>query len=651
MVKARQNSTDSPKAEVGEIDTRAPFESVKAAVSLFGEVAFSGSGGDHVVRKSKPFPTERVYAKETQLHLTQKELNKLKEQLKNAEDTKAQALVELEKAKRAVDDLTNKLRTINESKESAIKATETAKDRAKQIEEANSGEIVDSSGAWKQELETAREQYMTSISELNDAKQELRKIRQDFEASLEAKVTAFHQAEEAEQLTKANAERAHDISKEIAIIEESLLHVKLATEQARQEQAMILAEKDSQRQCSRAALDEAQKRLASFKEEFNPEFIRDLETQLDQKTTEIDSVKKEIENAKASDLDSVRTVTSELDGAKETLHKVAEEESTLRSLVESLKLELENVKKEHSELREKEAETESIAGSLHVKLRKCKAELEAAVAEESKARGASDELMATLQQLASESENSRREAEEMQKNAEELRNEAAVRKLELEEAEKKLQVALQEAEGAKAAETQALVQIKVLSERTNAARASTSESGAQITVSAEEFEALNKKVEQSDELTEMKIAAAMAQVEAIKASENEASKKLEAITKEIEEMKTATEEALKRAEMAEAAKKAVEGELRRWREREQKKAAETAARILADSEVSSDISQQHTTVDKQMQPEKTEVSRKVMDKSHGTKKALLPNLSGIFHRKKNQVEGASPSYLPGEKPV
>uniref|UniRef100_A0A1J3C832 WEB family protein n=1 Tax=Noccaea caerulescens TaxID=107243 RepID=A0A1J3C832_NOCCA len=64
-------------------------------------------------------------------------------------------------------------------------------------------------------------------------------------------------------------------------------------------------------------------------------------------------IRQNMRNAeKGLDLTSnARVVTSELGVAKESLHRVAEEESELCVLMESLKLELQNVKKEHSQLK------------------------------------------------------------------------------------------------------------------------------------------------------------------------------------------------------------------------------------------------------------------------------------------------------------
>uniref|UniRef100_A0A1J3GD89 WEB family protein n=1 Tax=Noccaea caerulescens TaxID=107243 RepID=A0A1J3GD89_NOCCA len=644
--KGRRDSSDSsPSVEVGEIDTSAPFQSVKDAVNLFGEAAFSAE--KPLIRKASPQSAEKVLVKQTELHLAQKELNKLQEQLKNAETIREKALSELEWAKRTVDELTRKLEAVNESRDSANKVTEAAKS---QIEEAKPGDVsvVSRSDAHTREIE----QYGAVCKELDTAKQELRKIRQVSNEISETKTVALTKVEEAKEVAKVNSEKIELLRKEISAVNESVEQTKLACSQARKEQSEIFAEKEIQQKSYKAGMEESAKKLLALKNEFDPEFAKKLEVQLTETYNEIDELQKQMESAKAMDVDFVNGVSLELNEAKGLLEKLVEEEKSLQESVESLKAELENVKTEHSEVEAKEAEIESMAGDLHLKLSKSKSELEECVAEESKAKADLEDMMLTYHQISSETEAARREAEAMRNKAEELMKEAENAHLALEDTELNLRVALDEAEEAKAAETKALEQIKSLSEKTDAARNSTSsESGAQsITLSQEEFKSLSKRAEVFDKLADMKVAAALAQVEAVRASENETLKKLETTQEEIEKLKTATQEALKKAAMADAAKKAVEGELRRWRERDQKKAEEVASRILAEAEakMSAESSPQHHYKATKQKPVHNKLEK--TKTSVVSKKVLLPNLSGIFNRKKNQVEWGSPSYLPGEKP-
>nr|XP_023880242.1 WEB family protein At1g12150 [Quercus suber]POE75984.1 web family protein [Quercus suber] len=538
---------DSSRTEVGEIDTRAPFQSVKAAVSLFGEVAVSRDKS--AVRKSK-LSSENVLDKETELLLAQNELNEIKQHLVKTQCTKTRALTELEKAKRTVKDLTTRLKSVNESKQSAIEAAEAVKNKPKNLQVAKSRNAIGRE-AWKQELDYARKEYTTIVTELDSAKQELNKIRQDFDAALEAKLAAFQQGAEAKRSVNINTKKARELSKEIAAMQSSIQHLKHATPQAQQEHSKIVAEKDACIESFKSAKREVEKKVLSLKKEVNPESDRNLEAKFAETSAEIEVLQEEMKKAHASEMDSVRVVSSELNESTKTLQKLAEEESSLRKSVSSLRLELEDVKKDLAELKEKEVAEESLAAKLNTEVQNSKAVAEL-----------------KLQQLLSEAENAEREAEEMKRNANVLRQEAEAATIASEEAEKILELALREAEEAKAAEKRALDEMRILSEKKNTLNSLNSDSAPTIKLSLKRFDSLSRKAQESINLAEKQELAAMAQLEAINASKNETDRKLGANLKEIDEMKTATKIALTKAEMAESAKTMVEGELRRWRQQE-----------------------------------------------------------------------------------
>ncbi|KAI6704722.1 hypothetical protein NL676_007684 [Syzygium grande] len=499
------------------------------------------------IRRSKT-SSENVLDKETQLLLAQKELNRIKQQLENAENTKARALSDLGKANRTVQELTTKLNSAIESKQAAIEATESVRHKAKHLE---------------RELGTTRDEYRRAAAELNTAKQELTKIRQDFDATLEAKLAAFQQAAEAQRLAKVNSEKASELSKEIQAMRQSLDHLKATSLQAEKEQAKFVEEKDARLKACKIAKEEAEEKLHSLKKEFDPEQTRNLELKLVETTKEIEVLQNEMKKVHASDMDSVKVITKELNHATNALQDVAKEESCCRELVTSLRQELEDIKMERVGLEAREVELEHTMKTLQTELVEQKQELEAASQEEKEIDAADEQTISLAIQKTMQ------EAEEMRRAAEEFKRQAEANRFGEEESERMLEAALIEAEVARTAEKSALDQIKILSAKTDMVSASDPDSSGWIRMSVQEFESLSRKVEESENLAEMKLAAAAFQMEAVNTKKSEAEKRKEVILKEIEEIKEATEFALKQAEMAEAAKKAIEGELMKWRQQEQ----------------------------------------------------------------------------------
>ncbi|KAI3466487.1 hypothetical protein Pfo_023150 [Paulownia fortunei] len=558
-------ATNSPKLDIGEIDTRAPFESVKAAVSLFGEVS---SPRARPVTKRTKAEEQRLLEKETQHHMILRELDYYKDQLRIAETAKAQASRDLQRANRTLQELTNKLEALSESKQAAIQATEAAKRRAKELEEQKSLKEQLGSDAWKLDVDTERECYKVYAGELIASKQELTNLRQDFDAALEAKLAAFHEGEDARLTAKTNQERQNQLSKEVAMLRETLDQVKLASLQAQEEHLKLIAEKEVHVLVHKSAKEVGEKEIKRLKEEYGPE--ENLEEKLEEATEAIKVLQEQLNDVRASDLYSLQTVVSELDCAKKELQEVVAEETSIQTSVDSLKLQLEEVNNKHLECEKKALEAESTIEQMQADLENRKTELEAAIS-----RSVFDDMQSTLEKLLAEAEKNRHEAEEIKEGVELLRQEAETATIAAKEADEKLQIALKEAEAAKVAEKLADDQIHN-SPRTDADFKGPG-SNRKIRLSVEEFKSMNQKIEECKNRADAKVATLMAHVQTINASENEVSQKVEGMLKENEDIQSEIEDALKRAEMAEAAKKVVEAELQKWRQNEDNEGGEPSS--------------------------------------------------------------------------
>ncbi|XP_076949128.1 WEB family protein At5g55860-like [Bidens hawaiensis] len=546
------SASGSPTASVGEIDTRAPIQSVKAAVNLFGEASKTGEG--------------RVLEMETQLHWTLKELDKYKEQLKSAESTKAQAHIDLEKANKALHELTNKLQMISEGKHAAIETIEIAKAKEQKLVENKLERLKSTLGesqiqseslavndGWKEDVDKETTQYKTSANELISIKQELTSLRQDFDAALEAKLAAFQQAADAQHAAKVNHQKMVELSKEVEEMRETLHRVQLASEKAHEEHLSIMEEKEAFIESRKKAKEDLELQIQSLKQEHKLSELRTLGIKLEETTEAINVLEEQLREVRVADMETLENSKLEVEEAKKRLKEIKQEESSVRATVEKLKQELENTKKNINLLRGDDLKREQ----QQVELDKIKQEIEEANTELNKATKSISELEVKIKETMAEAEKGKKEAQQVKEEVDTLKRQAENSENGNKEAEEKLEAAIKELEKAKAAEELANEQIRK--------RASKGSGDDKIKLTAQEYEALNKKGEEAAKAAEAKVATALSQMETIKKKERQTLQKLERSKEETKDIEIQLAEALKIAEMADAAKEAIESELRKWR--------------------------------------------------------------------------------------
>lgn len=576
MIRTQQNSTGgSPRAaEVGEIDTKAPFQSVKAAVSLFGEASLSSSPKfkSLLSKKSRP-QVQVVLDKEAQFHIVLNKLNKLKEQLRGAESKKSETQSELDKARRTLDELRQRLNTVNESKQSILETSEALKVRARKLEEAisssniNAQDMVD---IVKQDVDATREEYKAAILELDASKQQLSNVRREFDATLEAKAAALRISQEADAAAEAHRHRVNDLTKQITSMQEALAKIKSSSTNAEEEDQKLLAKEHEDLCSSRLSKEELEHKVLTLKNEHQSLLTdENLQLKLVETNAEILYLEEKISKARAAYLESHKATQFELEIAKKSLEQVAEEKISLQNSVESYKQELEHVLEETAEQKHKQVEIDALVNNLQAELDDDKNVLEASVVNKISAADVTDDMAISIEQLTLETERAKQAVEEIKKRTEEQEKEAKTTTDMVAEMKNKLVSLLKEVEEAKVAKRAAQDEIKALSEKAKDSQEFTSESNGTIKLSIEDYNSLMEKVNESEKLADIKVTANIAQVEALVASQKEAAKKYETVSKEIEELKMKEEAALKTAEMAEAAKTVLEAELHRRYQQEQ----------------------------------------------------------------------------------
>ncbi|KAL9261886.1 WEAK CHLOROPLAST MOVEMENT UNDER BLUE LIGHT 1-like protein [Drosera capensis] len=567
----------------GIIDTTAPFESVKEAVSKFGGIV------DWKAHKAQTVERQKII--EQELEKAQEEIPLYKKKSEDVEDAKLKVLKELESTKRLVEELKLNLERAQTEEHQAKQDSELAKLR---VEEMEQGITDEASVAAKAQLEVAKARHAAAISELKSVKVELETMRKEYAALLTEKDEAVKKAEEAVTESKEVERTVEELTIELISTKESLESAHAAHLEAEEQRIGATMAKEQDSLAWEKELKQAEEDLENLSRQIQS--AKELKTKLDAASSLLVSLKAELAAYMESKLEqdygddtagttvgrekkthvkmqaAVAEAKRELEELKLHIEKATDEVTCLKVAAMSLKTELETERSELANLKQREGMASVAVASLEAELERIKSEIEAVQKKEQEAKEKMLELPKQLQQASQEADGARAAADQAREELKKAREEADQAKAGFSTMESRMLAARKEIEAARAAEKLALAAIKALQESESARDADNIDSPTGVTLSLEEYYELSKCAQEAEEQANKKVAAAMSQIEVARESEMKTLNQLEEIKREVAEKKEALRIATQKADKAKEGKLGVEQELRRWRaEHEQRR--------------------------------------------------------------------------------
>ncbi|XP_031251552.1 protein PLASTID MOVEMENT IMPAIRED 2 [Pistacia vera] len=548
-----------------ELDDKRRNGSVKAAINKYGGRFLDGTSS---LKKPQMDSQEMSCSRTIELHKARRDISRYRESRRVAESVKAQAESELSVARNTVKELASRIEDTNSEAEAKMKdVDETLK---------KSGGSIDSY------------QYAEVMRELEAVKQEMSKLKLDMASVLEEKSRAEKEIETTSLKIWSNSS-VETFRKEIEQVNEEQLLVELARIEALKEFGEIEAQREKEANEFSFAMEETKRKKKEMVEEIDQS--KEVENKLAVTLRDVNMLQIELKHVKGMDKRAqrndaskitetnfqelegsplLRSITEELEEAKKELASVRDEGFQFMASMDVIRNELKHVTEEMARLEKAEHKSDLIVQNLNSKLLRAKSKLEAVSAAEEKAKAIATNLSLTAEQLKTEAEAAKKEKELIIRETAAIKEEIQKTESEIDSTEEKLTAAMQELDAVKSSEALALENLKSLIENTMQSRASASQNSSSITISKFEYEYLTGHAVGAADLADKKVAAAQAWIEALKASEKEILMKIEMAHRKIRETRMDEEKEVFRTERSFSTKRKDEGEIRNWRQREEK---------------------------------------------------------------------------------